>query len=260
MKTDTSSAGNTALSLKKAWSLLEDVGAEGSSCELWWLEGRSERRKGKESSNKQWVCFVTYLVMGGTWEVMEGCVCLCACVCVSKLAAAGCSLLPSPRVSCIWNHASANTTSAGLLFPNISTSLKQMCMSEQMLEGKWLCPHPWLHKDLRALALWASVFSMEEGLVSRAKGQRQHCTDPYFLGGDYSLLESEWKSFSHVWLFATPWTIQSMEFSRHRILEWVAFPFSRGSSQPRDQTQVSLIAVRFFTSWATREAQEYWSG
>ena len=45
-----------------------------------------------------------------------------------------------------------------------------------------------------------------------------------------------------------------------RILEWVAFPFSRGSFQPRGQTQVSLIAARFFTSWAMREAQEYWSG
>ena len=33
-----------------------------------------------------------------------------------------------------------------------------------------------------------------------------------------------------------------------RILEWVAFPFSRGSSQPRNQTPVSLIAGRFFTS------------
>ena len=33
-----------------------------------------------------------------------------------------------------------------------------------------------------------------------------------------------------------------------RILEWVAFPFSRASSQPRDQTQVSRIAGRFFTS------------
>ncbi len=33
-----------------------------------------------------------------------------------------------------------------------------------------------------------------------------------------------------------------------RILEWVAFPFSRGSSQPRDRTQVSYIAGRFFTS------------
>ena len=45
-----------------------------------------------------------------------------------------------------------------------------------------------------------------------------------------------------------------------RKLEWVAFPFSRGSSQPRDQTQVSHIAGRFFPSCATREAQEYWSG
>ena len=32
-----------------------------------------------------------------------------------------------------------------------------------------------------------------------------------------------------------------------RILEWAAFPFSRGSSQPRDRTQVSHIAGRFFT-------------
>ena len=39
-----------------------------------------------------------------------------------------------------------------------------------------------------------------------------------------------------------------------RILEWVAFPFSRGSSKPRDQTQVSHIAGEFFTSWATLEA------
>ena len=33
-----------------------------------------------------------------------------------------------------------------------------------------------------------------------------------------------------------------------RILEWVAFPFSRASSQPRDKTQVSCIAGRLFTS------------
>ena len=40
-----------------------------------------------------------------------------------------------------------------------------------------------------------------------------------------------------------------------RILEWVAFPFSRGSSQPRDQTEVSWITGGFFTSWVTRESQ-----
>ena len=37
---------------------------------------------------------------------------------------------------------------------------------------------------------------------------------------------------------------------RARILEWVAYPFSRRSSQPRNPTGVSCIAGRFFTSWA----------
>ena len=40
-----------------------------------------------------------------------------------------------------------------------------------------------------------------------------------------------------------------------RILEWVAIPFSRGSSRPRDWTWISCIAGRFFTIWTTREAQ-----
>ena len=39
-----------------------------------------------------------------------------------------------------------------------------------------------------------------------------------------------------------------------RILEWVAYPFSRGSSWPRNQTGVSRIAGGFFTNWAIREA------
>ena len=41
-----------------------------------------------------------------------------------------------------------------------------------------------------------------------------------------------------------------------RMLEWVAYPFSRGSSRPRNWTEVSWIAGRFFTSWTTREAPE----
>ena len=39
-----------------------------------------------------------------------------------------------------------------------------------------------------------------------------------------------------------------------RILEWAAISFSRGSSRPRDQTQVSRTVGRHFTVWATREA------
>ena len=44
------------------------------------------------------------------------------------------------------------------------------------------------------------------------------------------------------------------EILQARILDWVAISFSRGSSRPRDWTQVSLIAGRRFNLWATREA------
>ena len=54
----------------------------------------------------------------------------------------------------------------------------------------------------------------------------------------------QWWSLSCVQLFCNPGQNTGV----------VAFPFSRGSSQPRDQTQVSSIPGRFFTSWATREA------
>ena len=104
--------------------------------------------------------------------------------------------------------------------------------------------------------------------------------------------ESQWKSFSFVQLFASPWIIQSREFSSQntgvgghsllqgniwtqgsntglphcrwilyqlshkgspRILEWVVYPFSRGSSQPRNQTGVSYIVGGFCISWITRK-------
>ena len=39
-----------------------------------------------------------------------------------------------------------------------------------------------------------------------------------------------------------------------RVLEWVAIPFARGSSRPRDRTRVSLVAGRRLALWATREA------
>ena len=42
-----------------------------------------------------------------------------------------------------------------------------------------------------------------------------------------------------------------------RTLEWAAMSSSRGSSRPRDQTQVFLIAGGFLTSWATRETQRW---
>ena len=56
--------------------------------------------------------------------------------------------------------------------------------------------------------------------------------------------------FDSLWLHTVHGILQA------RILEWVTFPFSRGSSHPMNRTQVSHIAGRLFTSWATREAQK----
>ena len=71
------------------------------------------------------------------------------------------------------------------------------------------------------------------------------------------LSEAIVRLLSRVRLFATLWTVAHHQvvkgFSVHgifqaRVLEWVAISFSRGSSQPRNQTQVSRSAGGFFTS------------
>ena len=69
--------------------------------------------------------------------------------------------------------------------------------------------------------------------------------------------EENWGLLHHRQMCLTLWN--PMNYTVHgilqaRILEWIAVPFSRASSQPRDWIQVSLIAGRFFTSWATRES------
>ena len=82
--------------------------------------------------------------------------------------------------------------------------------------------------------------------------------------------EQEWdllvaQSLSPVQLFCSPMDCSPPDSSvpgilQARILEWVAIPFPRGSSRPRDGTQVSRIAGIFFTIWATREAPPDLSG
>ena len=87
----------------------------------------------------------------------------------------------------------------------------------------------------------------------------------FFWGGIALLLhwsESKSKSESHSVLSDSLWAhgLCPPGSSVHgilqaRILEWVAIPFPRESSQSRDQTQFSCISDWFFTIWATREAQ-----
>ena len=81
----------------------------------------------------------------------------------------------------------------------------------------------------------------------------------YFIWRSVSAGEAKWKLLHHVWLCdPMGYTVQGI--LQARILEWVvAFSFSRESSQPGNQTEVSCIAGRFFTSWATKEAYKCWS-
>ena len=65
--------------------------------------------------------------------------------------------------------------------------------------------------------------------------------------------------FSHVQLLCYPMDCSPLDSSVHkisqaRILEWVAISFSRGSSQPRDQTRISCIGRQILYHWATWEA------
>ena len=106
--------------------------------------------------------------------------------------------------------------------------------------------------------LFGSISEWHGAVVPTAGWRMLSCKRTCSRPGGYcnSSTKWKWKSLSRVRLFATPWTIQSPGILQARILEWVAFLFSRGSSQPRDGTQVSHIAGEFFTSWATGEAHQ----
>ena len=106
---------------------------------------------------------------------------------------------------------------------------------------------------LPSIALFS--FCLQSFPASKASSMR--C---FFEWGGQSILKCSASELSHlglscVWLFVTPWTA-ALQAPVHgilqaRILEWVAIPFSRGSSQPRNWTTVSCIVGKFFTTWAT---------
>ena len=122
-------------------------------------------------------------------------------------------------------------------------------------EGNLGCCSPWGHKQSdmtgrlnnnnRYLEL-ENTYPLPHWMLKRNKSLIVG------LGIDYGLPERALESYL---ILCDPMDYTAHGILQARILEWVAFPFSRGSSQPRDQSQVSCIEGRFFTSWATREAQ-----
>ena len=114
---------------------------------------------------------------------------------------------------------------------------------------------------LKYFQIFSVIYFLAPGLSVIKKGlpcQHDKESPPFFFYLDTVFYcVNLWKKVKVVQ--SCPALCGPMDYTVHRILqarilEWVAFPFSRGSSQPRDWTQVSHIAGRFFTSWATREA------
>ena len=130
-----------------------------------------------------------------------------------------------------------------------------------LLGVKVICPE--LTGRGQGCCVWNPSKPRPKYILYNKSATIKYCTSLSSVGHSNELLKPIYvlclKSLSRVRLFATPRTVAcqvplSMGILQARILEWVAMLSSRGSSQPRDQTQVSRIGGRFFIIWATREA------
>ena len=112
--------------------------------------------------------------------------------------------------------------------------------------------------DMSLSKLWETVKDREawhavvDGL-SKSWTQLSNWTTMWFLSTVYALVTQSWLTLCDPMGCSPPGSSVHGIFQA-RILEWVATPFFMGSSQLRDRNQVSHIAGRFFSIWATREA------
>ena len=101
----------------------------------------------------------------------------------------------------------------------------------------WAIKHWWRKLKVLQRNRTSQALELEELVLLKRSYYPKQSTD---------LMQSVSK---YPWYFS--WTVHGI--LQARILEWVATPFSRGSSQPRDHTLGSWIADRFFTIWAIRK-------
>ena len=131
-------------------------------------------------------------------------------------------------LSALWWPLSAPTNLLGFLLPwtwGISSWLLQQSTAAAPDLGRGVSPQPRSHHFCAGLSLLQGIFPTQ-GLNTGL----QHCRQILY-------------QLSHK---GSP-----------RILEWVAYPFSRGFSWPQNWTRVSCIRGGFFTIWAIREALIY---
>ena len=102
---------------------------------------------------------------------------------------------------------------------------------------------------------WSKLLSNSVGwrtLETRSSGHRSKVFRPV-AKGYVCLVAQSCPTLCNPWTAAHQASL-SMGILQAKILEWIAMPSSRRSSQPRDRSQVSCIVGGFFTIWATREA------
>ena len=141
-----------------------------------------------------------------------------------------------------------------------------------------ICQHIWKTQQ------WPQDWKSSGFIPIPNKGNAKTVLTTTQLHSSHTLPKWKWEWLSYVWLFVTPvhgilqarilgWvafpfssgssqprsrTLQAHSFKlshkgRPGILEWVAYPFSSGFSWPRNWTGVSCVADSFFTNWAVRE-------
>ena len=114
----------------------------------------------------------------------------------------------------------------------------------------------YLWNKLQVFWTWMSHYN---GLPKNKNKQESH-NGLDIINGDGSLVSKSCPTLCNT-MDCSPPGSSVQGISQVRLLEWVAISFSRGSFLPRDWTQVSGIAGRVFTDWATREAPgKWWSG
>ena len=97
-----------------------------------------------------------------------------------------------------------------------------------------------------------NLFHINQNLCSH-KGLCTIVCSSFVHGSLYGMVQMKVKVTQSCLTLCHPMDYTVHGILQARILEWVAFPLSRGSSQPRDRTGVSWIVGRFFTNWAIRE-------
>ena len=146
-------------------------------------------------------------------------------------------------------------TRGRLIFYRLA-SVGQLCWTEMLRRPAWttvqcllacLTPWKWKWKSLSCVCLFATPWT-DYTVPWNSPGQNTG-------EGSLSLLQGIFptQGSNPALLHGKQILNQLSPKGSPRILEWAAYPFSRGSSRHRDQTGVSCTAGRFFTNWAIRE-------